>query len=188
VRTGDSLNQIRFVRGDATVSDSALQKLHGTDPLLFHNASPPKALPQKEFRTERGLFLRIDLTGSAREDAVIGYRAKKNSHVIDLAKIGHYAALDFWEPLKRHRQDSLLLEPEEFYILASKERIRVPPGMPRKWSPTKRPAANCAPTMPASSTRGSGMETARCGALRSSWKSARTMSRSSFMTGKPSSK
>ena len=128
VRTGDSLNQIRFVRGDATVSDSALQKLHGTDPLLFRNASPPKPLPQKEFRTERGLFLRIDLTGSAREDAVIGYRAKKNSHVIDLAKIGHYAALDFWEPLKRHRQDSLLLEPEEFYILASKERIRVPPG------------------------------------------------------------
>ena len=104
VRTGDSLNQIRFVRGDATVSDSALQKLHGTDPLLFRNASPPKPLPQKEFRTERGLFLRIDLTGSAREDAVIGYRAKKNSHVIDLAKIGHYAALDFWEPLKRHRQ------------------------------------------------------------------------------------
>ena len=69
VRTGDSLNQIRFVRGDATVSDSALQKLHGTDPLLFRNASPPKPLPQKEFRTERGLFLRIDLTGSAREDA-----------------------------------------------------------------------------------------------------------------------
>ncbi|MDE3049414.1 MAG: 2'-deoxycytidine 5'-triphosphate deaminase, partial [Nitrospirota bacterium] len=42
--------------------------------------------------------------------------------------VGHYAALDFWEPLYRHRQDSLLLEPEEFYILASKERIRVPAG------------------------------------------------------------
>ncbi|MCS6319369.1 MAG: 2'-deoxycytidine 5'-triphosphate deaminase, partial [Nitrospira sp.] len=82
VRTGDSLNQIRFVRGDATVSDTALQKLHGSDPLLFRNASSPKPLPPKDFRTERGLFLRIDLTGSAREDAVIGYRAKKNSHVI----------------------------------------------------------------------------------------------------------
>ena len=58
---------------------------------------------------------------------VIGYRAKKNSHVIDLSKVGYYAAADFWEPLYRHRQDSLLLEPEEFYILASKERIRVPP-------------------------------------------------------------
>jgi dCTP deaminase len=45
-----------------------------------------------------------------------------------LSRIGYYAALDFWEPIRRHRQDSLLLEPEEFYILASKERIRVPPG------------------------------------------------------------
>ncbi len=128
VRTGDSLNQIRFVRGDATVSDTALQKIHAAEPLLFHNSASSKPLPASEFRTERGLFLRIELTGSDREDQVIGYRAKKNSHVIDLSKIGHYAALDFWEPLKRHRHDSLLLEPEEFYILASKERIRVPPG------------------------------------------------------------
>ena len=128
VRTGDSLNQIRFIRRDATVPDAALRKLHAAEPLLFHNAPASKPLRLNEFRTERGLFLRIDLTGSDREDQVIGYRAKKNSHVIDLAKIGHYAALDFWEPLKRHRQDSLLLEPEEFYILASKERIRVPPG------------------------------------------------------------
>ena len=57
----------------------------------------------------------------------LGYRAKKNSHVIDLSRLGHYAATDFWEPLQRHRNDSLLLEPEEFYILGSKERIRVPP-------------------------------------------------------------
>ncbi|HVG02280.1 MAG TPA: 2'-deoxycytidine 5'-triphosphate deaminase, partial [Nitrospira sp.] len=128
VRTGDSLNQIRFIRRDATVPDAALRKLHDREPLLFHNSPASKPLRANEFRTERGLFLRIDLTGSDREDQVIGYRAKKNSHVIDLAKIGHYAALDFWEPLKRHRQDSLLLEPEEFYILASKERIRVPPG------------------------------------------------------------
>ncbi|GMV48636.1 MAG: Deoxycytidine triphosphate deaminase [Nitrospirae bacterium] len=128
VKTGHSLNQIRFVRGDAAVSDRALQKVHAADPLLFHNATPPKPLRPSEFRTDRGLFLRIDLTGSDRRDAVIGYRAKKNSHVIDLSKIGHYAARDFWEPLTRHRHDSLLLEPEEFYILASKERIRVPPG------------------------------------------------------------
>jgi dCTP deaminase len=128
VRTGYSLNQIRFVRGDAAVPDATLQNIHASEPLLFHNAPNPKPLRPSEFRTERGLFLRIDLTGSDREDEVIGYRAKKNSHVIDLSKIGHYAALDFWEPLKRHRQDSLLLEPEEFYILASKERIRVPPG------------------------------------------------------------
>jgi dCTP deaminase len=128
VKTGQSLNQIRFVRGEAAASDAALQHLHRQEPLLYHNLSDRKPLRQREFRTDRGLFLRIDLKGDERTDSkVIGYRAKKNSHVIDLSKIGYYAATDFWEPLYRHRQDSLLLEPEEFYILASKERIRVPP-------------------------------------------------------------
>ncbi|MCC6140124.1 MAG: 2'-deoxycytidine 5'-triphosphate deaminase [Nitrospira sp.] len=129
VRTGQSLNQIRFVRGDATVSDASLKMLHRKSPLLYHNSPARTTLEQGEFRAERGLFLRIDLKGGDRTGSrIIGYRAKKNSHVIDLAKVGHYRAADFWEPLYRHRNDSLLLEPEEFYILASKERIRVPAG------------------------------------------------------------
>ena len=128
VRTGQSLNQIRFVRGDAAATDATLRTLHRQEPLLYHNLAKRKPVAAKEFRTDRGLFLRIDLKGEERTSStVIGYRAKKNSHVIDLSKIGYYAADDFWEPLHRHRQDSLLLEPEEFYILASKERICVPP-------------------------------------------------------------
>ena len=129
VRAGQSLNQIRFVCGEAAVSDKTLQTIHRSTPLLYHNVSSPKRVGSRDFRAERGLFLRIDLAGTEQGDAcVIGYRAKKNSHVIDLERVGHYAAADFWEPLHRHRHDSLLLEPEEFYILASKERIRVPPG------------------------------------------------------------
>ncbi len=129
VRTGQSLNQIRFVRREATVPDQSLQTLHQKSPLLYHNDPSQKAIANRDFRVDRGLFLRIDLKGQNRYDSrIIGYRAKKNSHVIDLEKISHYAAADFWEPLSRHRHDSLLLEPEEFYILASKERIRVPPG------------------------------------------------------------
>ena len=129
VRTGQSLNQIRFVRGEATVTDSLLRMLHRRTPLLFHNDPGRKTIGNRDFRAEHGLFLRIDLKGDDRTDSqIIGYRAKKNSHVIDLSRVGHYAAGDFWEPLYRHRHDSLLLEPEEFYILASKERIRVPAG------------------------------------------------------------
>jgi dCTP deaminase len=128
VRTGQSLNQVRFIRGEATATDATLQTLHRQEPLLYHNTSRRQTVPAKDFRTDRGLFLRIDLKGEDRaHSTVIGYRAKKNSHVIDLSKIAYYAAGDFWDPLYRHRNDSLLLEPEEFYILASKERIRVPP-------------------------------------------------------------
>ncbi len=129
VHTGQSLNQIRFVAGGATVADQALLSLHRRTPLLYQSGGSMKPVVNGDFRADRGLFLRIDLAGSDQGDSrVIGYRAKKNSHVIDLAKISHYAASDFWEPLLRHRHNSLLLEPEEFYILASKERIRVPAG------------------------------------------------------------
>jgi dCTP deaminase len=129
VKTGQSLNQIRFVQGQVTMSDAQLLYQHRTDPLVYHNLASAKPLSSRELRLDRGMFLRIDLKGVERDDQpIIGYRAKKNSHVIDLSKVGHYRAVDFWEPIKRRREGSLLLEPEEFYILASKERVRVPPG------------------------------------------------------------
>ena len=129
VRTGQSLNQIRFIRGTAAASDNALLALHRNTPLLYHNDGPRSIVESRHIRVDHGLFLRIDLKGAHRTNSrIIGYRAKKNSHVIDLEKISHYAAADFWEPLYRNRNGSLLLEPEEFYILASKERIRVPSG------------------------------------------------------------
>ncbi|MCH7566098.1 MAG: 2'-deoxycytidine 5'-triphosphate deaminase [Nitrospirota bacterium] len=129
VKTGLSLNQLRLVRGTSTVSDFAIRTLHRTTPVVYHNVAAARPVASGDLRTARGLFLRVDLHGpEAESEPIVGYRAKKNSHVIDLSKIGHYAAMDFWEPIRRHRNDSLLLEPEEFYILASKERVRVPPG------------------------------------------------------------
>ncbi len=131
VKTGQSLNQLRLIQGASLVSDADLRVLHRKEAILYHQGngvSVGKPVATSQLRIDRGLFLRIDLQGTERGgDTIVGYRAKKNSHVIDLSKIGYYAALDFWEPIRRHRNDSLLLEPEEFYILASKERIRVPP-------------------------------------------------------------
>ncbi len=131
VKTGQSLNQLRLIQGASLVSDADLRILHRKEAILYHQGngvSVGKPVAASQLRIDRGLFLRIDLQGTERGgDTIVGYRAKKNSHVIDLSKIGYYAALDFWEPIRRHRNDSLLLEPEEFYILASKERIRVPP-------------------------------------------------------------
>lgn len=132
VQSGLSLNQLRLIYGHTTVSDSRLRTLHRQARLLFHNAEFPNGdypLASRDVRIDQGLFLRIDLQGKSKiGDHIIGYRAKKNSHVIDLSKIGYYSAPDFWEPIARHPNATLLLEPEEFYILASKERIHVPPG------------------------------------------------------------
>ena len=85
-------------------------------------ASSPQGIP---YRSRS--FLRIDLKGDERTDStVIGYRAKKNSHVIDLSKVGYYAATDFGTALPASAGQSAP-RTGRFYILASKERIRVPP-------------------------------------------------------------
>ncbi len=132
VQAGLALNQLRLMSGKPMVSDSGLRTVHRKTPLLFHNGDSEKTdlpLSAKELRVNNGLFLSVDLQGSSdHSEAIVGYRAKKNSHVIDLSLVGHYAAADFWEPLKRNATATMLLEPEEFYILASKERILVPPG------------------------------------------------------------
>ncbi|MEO8325972.1 MAG: 2'-deoxycytidine 5'-triphosphate deaminase [Nitrospirota bacterium] len=132
VQAGLALNQLRLMSGKPLVSDSGLRTVHRKTPLLFHNGDSGKTdmpLSAKELRVNNGLFLSVDLQGSSdHSEAIVGYRAKKNSHVIDLSLVGHYAATDFWEPLKRNATATMLLEPEEFYILASKERIQVPPG------------------------------------------------------------
>lgn len=132
VQAGLALNQLRLMTGKPMVSDSGLRTVHRKTPLLFHNGdsvNTDRPLSAKELRVDKGLFLSVDLRGSSDyNESIVGYRAKKNSHVIDLNRVGHYLATDFWEPLKRNATATMLLEPEEFYILASKERIQIPPG------------------------------------------------------------
>ena len=128
VKTGYSLNQIRFVRGAAAVSDRSLHALHTREPLLYHNLPTKHALDSRDLRTDRGLFLRIDLKGDDRTGSpIIGYRAKKNSHVIDLSKVGHCGARFLGTPVPPPPGQSSL-GTGGVYILASKERIRVPAG------------------------------------------------------------
>ena len=131
VQTGLALNQLRLLTGRPTVSDPQLRALHRSAKLLYHNdedVAEARPLATQDIRVDHGLFLGIDLRGSGAGREIVGYRAKKNSHVVDLSKIGHYSALDFWEPIYRQPNNTLLLEPEEFYILASHERINVPAG------------------------------------------------------------
>ncbi|MAK61502.1 MAG: 2-deoxycytidine 5-triphosphate deaminase [Ponticaulis sp.] len=59
------------------------------------------------------------------QDGLIGYRARRHSRVLDLSKIGGHPIRDYWEPV--YAQNSrLILDPDEFYILASKEFVTIP--------------------------------------------------------------
>ena len=121
VRTGQALNQIRFFRGRASLTDGELRALYRRTPLLWHDR---RAVPLSRVRTdgEGGIFLRIRL----RAKGPVGYRAKAFSGIIDVGDAGTHRPEDFWEPV-RAPNGRLIIEPEEFYIFASRERIVVPP-------------------------------------------------------------
>jgi dCTP deaminase len=123
VRSGLSLNQLRLMAGTARCSDDDVRALHVDDPLLFEDEVP---VNPGSLAVSNGLFLGLDLVGD--EHGIVGFRAKKNSHLLDLSKIDHYDPDEFWEPVRRERGNRVVLEPEEFYLLLSYEGVRVPPG------------------------------------------------------------
>lgn len=68
----------------------------------------------------------IDLDPTGKEGGVIGYRARRTSGLVDLARPGTLRRADFWEPLTTTPQRrELVLDPDEFYILASAESVTV---------------------------------------------------------------
>lgn len=68
------------------------------------------------------------------DDRPVGWRAKRHAGMIDLRKIGQHDRPAFWEPVRPHR-GRIVLNPEEFYILASQETVRVPPGQAAEMAP-----------------------------------------------------
>jgi len=124
VHAGASLNQLRLLEGPTSMSDAGLAALYGQTPLLYDDDDRPVPIERVAFND--GLCMGTDLSGRT-PGGVIGYRAHPNPPAVDLARVGHYDASEFWEPIKAPVRDGYILEANRFYILVSKERIRVPP-------------------------------------------------------------
>jgi dCTP deaminase len=123
VQQGMSLNQVRFIRGNPAPlrEDFTLGKRHEQDPLAF---APDDRPADSEF--DRGLLISIDLAGGDGSE-IVGFRAKSHAPLIDLALVNHYDPDEFWEPI--HSTRKIILNPDDFYILVSKEKVRVPPDL-----------------------------------------------------------
>ncbi|MFD0938222.1 2'-deoxycytidine 5'-triphosphate deaminase [Methylobacterium trifolii] len=114
VRTGSRLSQIRFRRGEVRLREAELAALHARTPLV--SAAQPSF--------QGGVAVSVDLSGF---DGLIGYRAKRHTGLVDVDAPGAHRAADFWEPLPADGSGALILDPGQFYILASKESVQVPP-------------------------------------------------------------
>ncbi len=122
VKTRLSLNQIRLFKGDSRCGPGELLSAHQDSPIILPEAGQRGQLTQPN--EDNSVGLSVNLKGSSRG---IGYRAKKNSALLDLSRISHYHADDFWEPVYAGRDRPLILEPEEFYLLSSTEAVCIPP-------------------------------------------------------------
>jgi dCTP deaminase len=124
VRSGSRLSQLRLRRGAALLDDTALKALHATDTL----AAPGEPV------IDGGLVLSVDLTPAA-PGAPVGYRAKRHTGVVDVDRIGGYPMGAFWEPIAADPASGLVLDPDEFYILVSREAVHVPPSVAAEMVP-----------------------------------------------------
>lgn len=125
VKTGQRLNQLRIRHGNARLTDDEVLRTHSLDPVLFDENKKP--VSDEKLKLDNGLFMSVDLKGI--KNGIVGYKARKNRDLIDLEKINHYRVADFWEPIFAGFDDYIILEPEAFYIFASKEYCRIPPHL-----------------------------------------------------------
>ncbi len=115
VRKGSRLNQLRVRRGSPQFTDTQLKRLHAESPLVDGEAD-----------IDNGLGLSVDLKGDP-ETRLVGWRAKRHTTIIDVDKRGVLDPYEFWDPIEPSKSGNIILDPDEFYILASREAVAIPP-------------------------------------------------------------
>ena len=124
VRTGSRLSQMRFKAGNPRLNIAEHKALHARETLVF----------DANAEVADGIQLSIDLKGEGR-NGLVGFRSKRHTAVIDVDKKGALDVLDFWDPLYARGRPELILDPDEFYILVSRESVHVPPDFAAEMVP-----------------------------------------------------
>lgn len=129
VKEGLSLVQGRIKTDKTTLLDSAtIAELHAEQGILYDKNGLP--LDQCGIHVhDNELYYSVDL-----DRPIVGFYARKNvSKALDLTidksvpEELRQDSKDFWIPIERPKSGRLVLEPNVFYLLATKERTRIPP-------------------------------------------------------------
>jgi len=126
---GISLNQLRFFEGiGAQLTPTELLYEFKQNPLLYHRNDDGNLQPatlDEHIITDGGLQIHLDALGR-HTHSIVGLKTKHTPASVDTKKLkGHYAE-------EYHRavfKEKPLIEPDQAYLLFSKECIRVPPHL-----------------------------------------------------------
>jgi dCTP deaminase len=130
VRAGSRLVQLRIRRGSPLFRDTALKRLNAEISLVEppDGGAPDTAVPRETIRN--GLAFTVDVSG-AMADGTVGWKARRHTDVVDVDRIGYYDPQDFFEPVHAPHSgkglQGVVLDPNDFYILATREAVVVPP-------------------------------------------------------------
>jgi dCTP deaminase len=119
VRKGSRLSQLRIRRGAPASSDEKHKQLHREFRLVDRDLSDEDI--------KNGVPITVDVHGTESNGFIIGYKAKNHAGLIDLDRVNHYPYEEFWDPVRAPGKQGLILDPADFYILASKESVKIPP-------------------------------------------------------------
>ncbi len=127
VRPGVRLSQLRLQRGIGPMPQVEIERFYKSGRLI---GSPGPPLPLRD-----GLLVpvTVDLQGAG-SGAAIGYKAKKSANKIDVDLIGHYDPREFWDRIESGG-GRLNLDQGDFYILATREDVGVPPQLAAEMVP-----------------------------------------------------
>ncbi len=116
-KKGDRLTQLRLIYNKHRyLSDHELKKINAKDKIVFnHNSNINKVI-------DNGLRVSVDLI---RDNSIIAYCAKKNTPVLKFNKINMHKISDYWFSMSANKKH-IVIKKNKFYILKSKEKIRIP--------------------------------------------------------------
>lgn len=120
VRAGLKLTQLRLVLGKSDITDTMLTKLAKKEPLVFDEDDS-----ELDAQIARGLGVSVDLQGHG--STIVAYKAKPDAPPINLENINAYGIGEFWDVIYGPRPNGLILHKNAFYIMASREKVSVPP-------------------------------------------------------------
>lgn len=121
---GDALLQTRFFNEDTRfTADYELEIAYKRYQFLFTPEGEPIHFTQAQTTDNDGaIILSVNLDAD-----IVGYRCERSQEVLDWAKIGFHDPDDFFTPIYRPKNGSLVLRRGDFYILFTREFIKVPP-------------------------------------------------------------